>query len=207
MARTPARLPNGARISDFVTLGVLTTTVPAELIDGILQETGRQSHRYRLLPAPLVVYYVMALALYAQASYGEVLRCLLEGVRWLRLRGIDVAAASKSAITRARTRLGVAPMKELYRRVARPPAVADTPGAWYRGRRLVSLDATTIALPDTPALETRFGRPAAAHGTSSFPHLLCWCWPRPAPMRSLPRPATATTSVKSGSPRDSLGSF
>src|SRR4051794_3640581 len=96
MARTPARLPNGARISDFVTLGVLTTTVPAELIDGVLQETGRQSQRYRLLPAPLVVYYVMALALYAQASYGEVLRCLLEGVRWLRLRGIDVAAASKS---------------------------------------------------------------------------------------------------------------
>jgi transposase IS4-like protein/DDE family transposase len=171
MARTPARLPNGARISDFVTLGVLTTTVPAELIDGVLQETGRQSQRYRLLPAPLVVYYVMALALYAQASYGEVLRCLLEGVRWLRLRGIDVAAASKSAITRARTRLGVAPMKELYQRVARPLASADTPGAWYRGRRLVSLDGTTIDLPDTAALETRFGRPAAAHGTSSFPQL------------------------------------
>src|SRR3954453_11942930 len=56
MARTPARLPNGARISDFVTLGVLTTTVPAELIDGVLQETGRQSQRCRLLPAPLVVY-------------------------------------------------------------------------------------------------------------------------------------------------------
>jgi len=133
MARTPARLPNGARISDFVTLGVLTTTVPAELIDGVLQETGRQSQRYRLLPAPLVVYYVMALALYAHASYGEVLRCLLEGVRWLRLRGIDIAAASKSAITRARIRLGVAPMKELYRRVARPLAVADTPGAWLPG--------------------------------------------------------------------------
>jgi len=171
MACPPARLPNGARISDYVTLGVLTSTVPAELIDGVLKETGRQSQRSRQLPAPLVVYYVMALALYAQASYGEVLRCLLDGVRWLRLRGIDVAAAGKSAITKARVRLGVVPMKHLYQRVARPLAVSDTPGAWYRGRRLVSLDGTTIDLADTPELETRFGRPAAARGTSAFPQL------------------------------------
>src|SRR5437763_5051621 len=142
MTRPPARLPDGTRISDLVTLGVLTTTVPAALINTVLVATQRQSQRHRQLPAPLVVYYVMALALYAQASYGEVLRCLLEGVRWLRLRGIDVAAASKSTITRARTRLGVAPLKELYQRVAHPLAVADTPGAWYRGRRLVSLDGT-----------------------------------------------------------------
>src|SRR5690242_17900988 len=173
MARTHARLPNGARVSDFVTLGVLTTTVPAELIDGVLQETGRQSQRYRLLPAPLVVYYVMALALYAQASYGEVLRCLLEGVRWLCLGGADaaVAAVDKSAITKARTRLGPAPLKQLFERVARPFAKAETAGAWYRGHRLVSLDGTTVDLPDTPALEDRFGRPGASRGVSSFPQL------------------------------------
>jgi hypothetical protein len=108
MARTPARLPNGTRISDHVTLGVLTTTVPAGLIDAVLADTGRQSRRQRQLPARLVVYYVMALALYAQASYGEVLRCLLEGVRWLHRRGAALALADKSAITKARTRLGPA---------------------------------------------------------------------------------------------------
>src|SRR6187455_2625045 len=79
MARTVARLPSGARISDHVTLGVLTSTVPAALIDTVLADTGRQSRRQRQLPARLVVYYVMALALYARASYGEVLRCLLRG--------------------------------------------------------------------------------------------------------------------------------
>src|SRR5215213_190830 len=100
MARTPARLPNGTRLSDHVTLGVLTATVPAGMIDTVLGETGRQSRRQRQLPARLVVYYVMALALYAQASYGEVLRCLLEGVRWLRLRGADVALADKSGSPR-----------------------------------------------------------------------------------------------------------
>src|SRR3954462_10378710 len=97
MTRTPAGLPHGPRISDHVTLGVLTSTVAAGLAD-----TGRQSRRQRQLPARLVVYYVIALALYAQASYGEVLRCLLEGVRWPRLAGAAVASADKSAIPKAR---------------------------------------------------------------------------------------------------------
>jgi hypothetical protein len=171
MARAPARLPNGTRISDHVTLGVLTATVPAALIDAVLADTGRQSRRQRQLPARLMVYYVIALALYAQASYGEVLRCLLEGLRWLRLAGTDPDLAGKSAITRARTRLGADPLKHLFQRVARPCAEPGTPGAWYRGRRLVSLDGTTIDLPDAPALERRFGRPAAARGASGFPQL------------------------------------
>ena len=68
MVRTAARLANGTRISDHVTLGVLTATIPADLVDAVLAETGRQSRRYRQLPARLVVYYVLALALYAQAS-------------------------------------------------------------------------------------------------------------------------------------------
>jgi hypothetical protein len=164
-------LPNGARLSDHVTLGVLTITVPAELIDAVLADTGRQSRRQRQLPARLVVYYVMALALYAQAAYGEVLRCLLEGVRWLRLDGAGPALADKSAITKARVRLGAAPLKELFARVARPLAEPDTPGAWHRGRRLVSLDGTTIDLPDTPELDERFGRPSATRGSSAFPQL------------------------------------
>src|SRR5690349_7242662 len=171
MARTPGRLPNGTRLSDHVTLGVLTATIPAATIDAVLAETGRQSRRQRRLPARLVVYHVVALAPYAQASYGEVLRCLLEGVRWLRLRGADVTVADKSAITKARVRLGAEPLKALFARVACPLAEADTPGAWYRDRRLVSLDGTTIDLPDAPALERRFGRPPASRGESGFPQL------------------------------------
>ena len=70
MARKAACLPKGTRISDYVTLGVLTATVPGDLIDAVLSDTGKQSQRYRQLPARLVVYYVMALVLFAQASYG-----------------------------------------------------------------------------------------------------------------------------------------
>jgi hypothetical protein len=57
MSRKTECLPEGSRISDYVTLGVLTATVPADLIDQVLMETGRQSRRYRQLPARLVVYY------------------------------------------------------------------------------------------------------------------------------------------------------
>jgi hypothetical protein len=89
----------------------------------------------------------------------------------LRWAGTGPALASKSAITRARARLGPTPLKELFARVARPLAAADTPGAWYRGHRLVSLDGTTIDLPDAPNLAEHFGRPAASRGASSFPQL------------------------------------
>jgi Transposase DDE domain len=94
-------------------------------------------------------------------------------VRWLCFGGTDAAAAvaDKSAITKARTRLGPAPLQQLFERVARPFAEAETAGAWYRGHRLVSLDGTTIDLPDTPDLEDHFGRPAASRGISSFPQL------------------------------------
>src|SRR3954470_24926836 len=165
MARKAACLPKGTRISDYVTLGVLTTTVPGDLIDAVLSDTGKQSQRYRQLPARLVVYYVMALVLFAQASYGEVLRCLLEGVRWLHLRGESTALAGKSALTKARIRLGIAPLRELFERVARPLAEPGLPGAWYRGRHLVS--GTTILVPDEPDLEQRFGRPSSSPG--AFP--------------------------------------
>src|SRR5918994_5024453 len=113
----------------------------------------------------------MALALYGQASYGEVLRCLLEGVRWLHRGGTSLVFATKSSITKARRHLGVAPLAELYRRVARRLAEPGLPGCFFRGRRLVSLDGTTIDLPDAPDLVTRFGRPAASRGESAFPQL------------------------------------
>jgi hypothetical protein len=99
MVRKATRLPSGTRISDQVSLGVLTATMPAELVDTVLADTGRQGQRQQQLPARLVVYYVMALSLHAQASYGKVLRCLPEGIRWLRLGGAELAVATRLAIT------------------------------------------------------------------------------------------------------------
>ena len=82
MARTVAVLPEGSRITDFVSLGVISKTFPPARIRAVLKTTGKASIRERDLPAHVVVYYVIALALYVQSSYREVLRCLLEGVQW-----------------------------------------------------------------------------------------------------------------------------
>ena len=92
MARTVAGLPEGTRITDFVSLGVISKVFPVETIREILTQTGRASRRQRDLPAHVMVYYVIALALYMQVSCREVLRCLTEGLRWLNLPGGDKPA-------------------------------------------------------------------------------------------------------------------
>src|ERR671911_1716666 len=85
MARVPAGLPAGIRLTDHVSLGVIARTFPPDEVQQVLAETGRASERRRDLPAPVMVYYAIALALYAGSSTREVLRCLLEGLRWLRV--------------------------------------------------------------------------------------------------------------------------
>jgi hypothetical protein len=171
MGRKSSRLVEGHRLCEHVTLGVLARVVPVDLVDAVLRDTGRWNWRARQLLPRLVVYYVMALTLYAHASYDAVLRELVEGLRWLRWDGAAVGLACKSAITQARVRLGEAPLRELFRRVARPLAGPGAPGAWYRELRLVSFDGTTIDVPDLPALERDFGRPSSPRGVSGFPQL------------------------------------
>src|SRR5438270_10369996 len=83
MPRTLAELPPGSRITDYISLGVLAKTFPLRKIQTILAASGKASIRERELPAHVVVYYIIALALYMHSSYREVLRCLLEGVQWL----------------------------------------------------------------------------------------------------------------------------
>ena len=83
MARTSAELPKGTRITDYISLGVLTKAFPLRQVKAVLAAQGRVSQRQRELPAHMVVYYVICLALFMQVSYREVLRCLLEGWVWL----------------------------------------------------------------------------------------------------------------------------
>src|SRR3954465_11079775 len=164
MGRTGCGPREGQGLGEHVTLGVLARFVPADVVDAVLRDTGRGAWRGGRRRARALVDYVMALTLYARASYDAVLRELVEGLRWLRWDGAAPGLACKSAITQARVRLGEAPRPELFRRVARPLAEAGAPGAWYRGRRLVSFDGTTIDVPDLPVLEQHFGRPPASRG-------------------------------------------
>jgi hypothetical protein len=137
MARTAAGLPAGTRLTDYLSLGVLAARFPIDDVQEALLSTGRVSERERDLPAHVMVYYAIALALYAEVSTREVLRCLLEGVRWLGDPDARGEPASWSGISQARTRLGAEPLEALYRSLVAPVATATTPGAWYREWRAI----------------------------------------------------------------------
>ena len=171
MARTVAELPPGARITDYISLGVITKTFPLSIVGPVLSNTGTASVRQRDLPAQVVVYYVIALALYMQSSYREVLRCLLEAVQWLRDPSVRVRVAGKSGISQARTRLGWEPLRQLHDELVKPVAVGSTRGAWYRSWRLVSLDGSTFDVADEKANEDAFSRPGASRGSSAYPQI------------------------------------
>ena len=171
MARTVAELPSGTRITDHISLGVITKTFQMDKIETILKAAGKASQRERDLPAHVVVYYVIALALYMNSSYGEVLRCLLEGLRWLLGPSAKIKVTGKSGISQARTRLGWTPVKQLHDEVVKPIAIKSTKGAWYRRWRLVSLDGSTLDIADQEENEKVFGRPGSSRGNSAFPQL------------------------------------
>jgi hypothetical protein len=171
MARTTAELPQGTRITDYVSLGVIAKTVPLAKVHAALAATGRSSIRQRELPAHVVVYYVIALALYMQSSYREVLRCLLEGIQWLDDPSVPLKVTGRSGISQARTRLGAEPLRALHDEIVGPIALPETKGAWYRRWRLVSLDGSSFDVADEHANAEAFGRPAASRGASAFPQL------------------------------------
>jgi hypothetical protein len=140
-------------------------------VKSVLAATGKESIRQRDLPAHVVVYYVIALALYMQSSYREVLRCLLEGVQWLVNPSVSIRVTGKSGISQARTRLGFEAVERLHDEVVRPIATAATRGAWYKRWRLVSLDGSTLDVADEEENDRAFGRQPALRGHTAYPQV------------------------------------
>ena len=150
---------------------MIAEVFPRPAIQATLAENKKESIRQRDLPAHVVVYYVIALALYMQASCREVLRCLLEGIAWLARPGRPVRVTGRSGISKARTRLGWKPLAQLYHTLVKPIAQPATRGAWYRRWRLVTLDGSTLDVADEKANEQEFGRPGSNRGKSAFPQI------------------------------------
>jgi hypothetical protein len=169
MARTRKALPAQVDVAHLISAGVLASVCPRSLIEEVLADTGKASQRERLLPAPAVVYYVMALALWREAPLEEVLRVVCEGLQWLGGGEAGAVQASKSAISQARTRLGSQAMRQLAERVLRPLAAPGAPGAWYGELRVMALDGSCMDVADESANAEFFGYPGASRGQSAFP--------------------------------------
>jgi hypothetical protein len=161
----PASTPPGPRSSaprEF-SFGLLTAFCSFELVDRVVAECGRQERRCRLLPARLMVYALLLMCLSADLGYAKLMHHLAG------LAGLSGAWAAphKTAFVRARQRLGWEVMEHLFRALARPLGEpARDHACFWRGRRVVAIDGTTLELAVNPELEQAFGGQLANAGAS-----------------------------------------
>lgn len=167
----PKKVEREFAVPDLVGFGFLAAFFAPALVDRVLVETDRLEQRSRLLPSRLVVYYVLAMALYASEGYRELFRLLIEGLRAID-PGVALVVPQKSAFSKARERVGSEPLRRLFEEVAQPMAEPQTLGAHYRSWRLMSVDGSTLEVPDTLANAERFGRPGVSRGErSAYPRV------------------------------------
>ncbi|WP_344036651.1 IS4 family transposase, partial [Mycolicibacterium alvei] len=158
------------RLSDLVSVGVLTRVFPPALVDEVIEASGRMQVRHRALPARVMAYFAIGMGLYSEGSYEDVLAQLTDGLAWASGWREQYRLPGKSAIFQARERLGSAPLAALFERVAQPLGGPDTPGTWVARRRVVAIDGTCVDVADTPVNDEFFGRPAVSKGEkSAFP--------------------------------------
>lgn len=159
------------RLTDRISIGLLSRVFTADLIDEVVGACGRQERRSRLLPARVVVYYTLALALFFGESYDEVMRRLVGGLRFLHGWSAKWKFPSSSAISQARARLGAKPLEELFHRAARPIGSPGSPGVWFGRWRVMAIDGVVLDAPDTQENEAEFGRLRGGGGTAAFPQV------------------------------------
>jgi Insertion element 4 transposase N-terminal len=161
--------PVSGRLTDHIAIGVLSGLIHRDIVDDVINECRKREKRSRLLPAHVVVYYVLALNLFFGEAYEEVMRQLVNGLRFLGNWRYDWTVPSTSALSQARTRLGEAPLKLLFERIAVPMARAGTRGAWVHGLPVMAIDGLVFDVPDTTANDEAFGRGGNDQAKGPFP--------------------------------------
>lgn len=145
-------------------LGELTQIVPFEMVDAALDEADAVQQRVRDLPSRVVVYLLLAGALFVECGYRQVWARLVAG-----LEGLPVAQPSAAGLAAARRRIGPAPLSKLFDLLRGPAAGPATKGVWWRGRLVTAIDGTTMCCPDTPANLTVYRKGGSHHGGTGYP--------------------------------------
>lgn len=167
----PSSRDSSARLTDVISLGVLAEMIPRDVIDDVLTETGRREQRSRRLPAHVMVRFCLAMCLFYDEDYEEVMRALVGSLKEMNSWRDDWMVPSTSAITQARQRLTAPPLRALFERIAAPVAGRGTKGAWLGSRRLMGTDGFMLDVPDTPDNVTEFGRLDDGPKASAFPQV------------------------------------
>lgn len=146
-------------------LAGLEEVIEAETVRQVLQETGRVNPRRCTLAHEVVLWVVLAMGIFTDVP----IRQVFKRTRFARAKE---KSPCRSSLCHARQRLGVAPVRRLFQRTVRPLATPQTPGAFYKGMRLMGIDGVVFNLPDCPAHEAVFGRPSGGNrGEGAFPQL------------------------------------
>ncbi|MFI6454711.1 transposase domain-containing protein [Streptosporangium amethystogenes] len=141
--------PVNGRLADHLAIGILTSAFPVPLLDEVVLASGCADQRRRALPARLTIYYVLALCMFPDRNYDEIMRLLLNGLSWRSHWAKSWEVPSVSAISRARARLGAEPLRVLFRRVAVPLPEPGATGSRLAGLRPVTMDGTALTVPET----------------------------------------------------------
>jgi len=150
----------GARWADQISLGVLASSVPRDVIDDVVVACGRQAKRSDgKLPPHVMVYFAMAMALFAEGDYEEVAARLAGGLGLWGCWDARWGAPTSGGITRARERLGYEPLRDIFAQVAVPVADPLTRGSFAGAWRLMAIDGIEWDAPDTPGNAAAFGYP------------------------------------------------
>jgi Insertion element 4 transposase N-terminal/Transposase DDE domain len=176
-------------LPDRISVGVLTRAFPPELVDEVIEVTGTREQRRRLLPARLMVYFVLALWLFRgrNCGYGQVMLKLADAL-YSQRRGADLLAGELapgmrvdagqgrqwwlpniSSLSRGRAKLGADPVRMLFEHVAGPAGADGAPGVSCCGLRVISMDGSTTDVPDGAKNAAFFGRPSNQSRDGAFP--------------------------------------
>ena len=160
----------GGRLTDWVSLGVLAAFVPRDAVDDAVAAAGKQARRSDgKLPPHVMVYLVMALALFADDDYEEVAARLTETLASWGCWDDSWSVPTSSGITQARQRLGYEPLKELFSELAVPVAEEETAGAFPGPWRLMAIDGFEWDVPDTKENAAAFGFAGTGAGEAGRP--------------------------------------
>jgi Insertion element 4 transposase N-terminal/Transposase DDE domain len=160
----------GGRLTDWISLGVLASSVPRDAVDEAVTAAGRAAKRSDgKLPPHVMVYFAMALALFAEEDYEEVAARLTEILASWGCWDESWSTPTSGGLTQARQRLGPEPLELLFGKVAEPVAGELTRGAFLRHWRLMAIDGFELDVPDTAANAAAFGYPAGAREHPAFP--------------------------------------
>jgi hypothetical protein len=148
-------------------LGELTQQVPFEMVDAVLAETGARQRRVRDLPSRVVVYLLLAAALFADLGYTQVWARMIAGLGGR--GGLSVPVPTAGALAQARRRIGVAPLRALFDLLRGPAAGLSVKGVRWRGRLVTAIDGTLLGCPDTAANLAVYQRGGGSRGGTGYP--------------------------------------